>query len=67
VSVLAVKTKTIPAWDETLAARVRDGMTLQGKYVCTCSVEARMYVPCVMQCMVYDALTKLSAMSLIDV
>ena len=33
VSVLAVKTKTIPVWDEALAARVRDGMTLQGTYV----------------------------------
>jgi hypothetical protein len=35
VSVLAVKTKTIPVWDEALAARVRDGMTLQGTYVHT--------------------------------
>lgn len=35
VSVLAVKTKTIPAWNEALAARVRDGMTLQGTYVFT--------------------------------
>jgi hypothetical protein len=33
VSVLAVKTKTIPVWDEALAARVRDGMTLQGTFV----------------------------------
>ena len=38
VSVLAVKTKTIPAWDETLAARVRDGMTLQGECVRVCVV-----------------------------
>jgi FKBP-type peptidyl-prolyl cis-trans isomerase (trigger factor) len=28
VKVLEVKTKTIPTWDEALAARVRDGMTL---------------------------------------
>lgn len=35
VSVLAVKTKAIPAWDESLAARVRDGMTLQGTYAST--------------------------------
>lgn len=37
VSVLSVKTKTIPAWDQTLAGRVRDGMTLQGTYVHTSS------------------------------
>ena len=29
VEVSAVKTKTIPAWDEKLANRVRDGMTLK--------------------------------------
>ena len=33
VTVLAVKTSTIPAWDQTLAGRVRDGMTLQGTYI----------------------------------
>ena len=29
----SVKTSTIPAWDQTLAGRVRDGMTLQGTYI----------------------------------
>jgi trigger factor len=29
VSVLAVKTKSVPAWDQTLAGRVREGMSLQ--------------------------------------
>ena len=33
VTVLAVKTSNIPAWDQTLAGRVRDGMTLQGTFV----------------------------------
>lgn len=29
VTVSAVKTKALPQWDETLAARIRDGMTLE--------------------------------------
>lgn len=28
VTVLGVKTKTLPPWDEALAAKIRDGMTL---------------------------------------